>query len=149
MTDIIAQTLGAEKPLMPIERPKVDEHQAEDFNHSRSNIREMIEQAMQALPDMFNVLGQTQDAKMYMAAATFLKTVQDLNVDLVKIHKDKNPVTPNTVAPTTQNITQNNVVFTGTTEEYMRLKREKKEKSKDVIDVEVVEADVIPEFDDQ
>jgi hypothetical protein len=51
----------------------------------------MIEQAMGALPDMFNVLSQSQDAKMYMAAATFLKTVQDLNVDLVKIHKEKTP----------------------------------------------------------
>ena len=147
MTDIIAQTLGAAQPLMPIERPKVDPNQAQDFNESRDNIREMIEQAMSALPDMFNVLSQSQDAKMYMAAATFLKTVQDLNVDLVKIHKEKSPA--QTPAPTTATINQettNNVVFVGSTEEYMKMKKARADL---VIEAEVIEAIDVPVVEEQ
>lgn len=147
MTDIIAETLGAEQPLAPIDRPKVDPNQSQDFNQSRDNIREMIEQAMGALPDMFNVLGQTQDPKMYMAAATFLKTVQDLNVDLVKIHKEKSN-TPAPTTPGTTNIqeTTNNVVFVGSTEEYLRMK---KLRSNNAIDVEVVEVVDVPLLDEK
>lgn len=147
MTDMIAQTLGAAQPLVPIERPKVDPDQATDFNQSRDNIREMIEQAMAALPDMFNLLGQSQDAKMYMAAATFLKTVQDLNVDLVKIHKDKSTVpTAPAQGPTTIQETTNNVVFVGSTEEYMKMK---KSRANPAIDVEVIEVDIVPMIEDQ
>lgn len=146
MNDMIAQSLGAETPLAPIERPKVDPNQAQDFNESRDNIREMIEQAMSTLPDMFNLLSQTQDPKMYMAASAFLKTVQELNIDLVRIHKDKTGVTPQAPTPTVQNNTTNNVVFTGTTEEYLRMK---KLRANDVIDAEVVEVTDVPAIEEQ
>ncbi len=146
MNDMIAQTLGAAQPLMPIERPKVDPNQAQDFNQSRDNIREMIEQAMGALPDMFNVLSQSQDAKMYMAAATFLKTVQDLNVDLVKIHKEKTPAQTAPSAATINQETTNNVVFVGSTEEYMKMKKARADL---FIESEVVEAIDVPVVEEQ
>lgn len=144
MKDPIAESLGAETPLVPIARPEVDVGQQEDFDVARINLKEMVEQAMGALPDMFNVLSQTQDSKMYIAASAFLKTVQDLNSEMVKIHKEKKVNKVEEVAPA-NNVTTNNV-FIGTTEEYLRLRRERKEleqqnkQSEQVIDVEVIEA---------
>lgn len=143
MNDMIAQSLGADQPLAPIERPLVkDVERGADFDQTRANLREMIEQSMEALPDMFNTLSQMQDPKMYMAAATFIKAIQDLNTDLVKIHKDKSSSNDAQAQPSigqqTNNVTHN-VVFHGSTEDYLRQKR-----AKEVIDAEVVEVTEVP-----
>jgi hypothetical protein len=146
--DPISKALGLEVsvPLEPRPVVKQDEDSPEvedDYQSARSNLKELIQQMMENIPEVIAVMQQTQSDKMYGAAAGFIKAAGDLNISLSKLSLDvkKRPKTKEAPqAP--QTVTQNNTnVYVGTTEGYLQsLEKEAASLNPAIIDAEVVEA---------
>lgn len=99
MTDSISEALGVAQDLesdgkndhpmvLYDEKMKEIKEQAsdflkEDFAFARVNIKTLIEEGMDVVPEILGVAKNMQDSKMYEAASKFLKTISDLNKDLV------------------------------------------------------------------
>lgn len=136
---------GVPVPLTP--RPVKEETEApeieDDYQTARSNLKELIDQMMENVPDIISVMQQSQTDRMYNAAATFVKAAADLNVSLSKLSMDvkkkKGKESPIQEAP--RQVTQSNTnVFVGSTENFLDI-LEKRRKEPETIDVEVQEVE--------
>ena len=141
--DPISQALDTAFPIAQLERPKstallpapTDEIEKEapeideDFREARANLKELITQAMDQIPDLMNLVQQSQSDKMISAVSGWMKTAADLNTSMSKLSKEiKRKPTPKQLpgspdAPA--QITQNNSVFVGSTEEFLRMLSER------------------------
>lgn len=59
-----------------------------DYGDSRENMKKLIKEAMEILPDVAIAVTETRSDKAIMALSQFLKTVGELNKDLVKMNTD-------------------------------------------------------------
>lgn len=155
--DPISKALGAATPISSLPRPVTDENLPatvekeseepreieDDYQEARSNIKELIAQAMEQIPDLVNLMSQSQSDKMISAVSGFIKTAGDLNLNLSRLSKDiktpkysKNGPTTPTGVPEAQTAT--NIVYVGTTEEILRKIREDR-KNQPPVDAEFVE----------
>jgi hypothetical protein len=156
--DAISASLGAASPIATIPRPQSKElvevkespEVEDDYQEARSNMKELISQAMEMVPEMVELTRQSQSDKMYSAAASFIKAAADLNISLSKLSKEIKrqpapkgaPGQPET--PLVQHNTQNNIVFNGSTEEFLdMLEARKKEKKDAAAAALIVDADFI------
>lgn len=92
-----------------------------DSESARDNLKQLIETARTALTHALEVAVQSESPRAYEVLATMINTAADLNTKLIDIHqKEQKMVTSGTPQPeVVGNVTnvQNNVVFSGTTEE--------------------------------
>lgn len=137
--DAISQALGAATPVATIPRPEPSKELTEvkeapeienDFQEARANIKELISQMMEHVPELVELTRQSQSDKMYNAAANFINAVGNLNISLSKLTKDikRVPVPkgqPVQDAAPVQNI-QHNTVFVGSTEEFLDMMEQRK-----------------------
>lgn len=153
--DPISQALDAATPIgqltrptahlpapedVPKEAPEIEE----DFQEARSNLRELISQAMEQIPDMINLMSQSQSEKMISAVSSFMKTTADLNTSLSKLSKEiKRQPKSKDVAVAGQNQPQTtsieNAVFVGSTEDFLRMLSDRKKQ--EAIDADFVEVE--------
>jgi predicted component of type VI protein secretion system len=150
--DAISTSLGAATAVAPIPRPTQDlappDAQKEapeiedDYNEARSNLKELISQAMEMVPELVDLTKQAQSDKMYSAASTFIKTAADLNISLSKLSKEiKQPAKGKvqTEQVPVQQITNNNLVFSGSTEDFLDMIEEREKAKKEaILDAEYV-----------
>lgn len=155
--DAISKTLGAATPIATLPRPSVESKELvekeapeieNDYQEARSNLKELIGQAMEYIPEVMELTKQAQSDKMINAAATFIKAAADLNLSLSKLSKEiktKKPEKSNgqggeTSAPI-QQITQNNNVFVGSTEDFLDMmeKRNREANGENVLEADYVE----------
>lgn len=154
--DVISQTLGAATPVAQLPRPAQSTEMAEakeapevedDYQEARSNLKELIGQMMEQVPDLINLTQQSQTDKMYSAAASFIKAAADLNISLSKLSKEiKRPDKPKgssnqpgEAAPV-QQVTQNNNVFVGSTEDFLEMMEARRRSALETaVDAEFVE----------
>lgn len=156
--DAISKTLGAATPIATLPRPSTESKELvekeapeieNDYQEARSNLKELIGQAMEYIPEVMELTKQAQSDKMINAAATFIKAAADLNLSLSKLSKEiktKKPEKSNgqgggeTPAPI-QQITQNNNVFVGSTEDFLDMmeKRNRAANGENVLEAEYVE----------
>lgn len=88
VTDPIADALE----LAPVPPKQVDIDPStieDDFEYARGNMIAAIEKGQEALSDMLQVAGMSQQARSYEVVATLLKTVADVNKDLLELSKKK------------------------------------------------------------
>ncbi len=142
--DAISQSLGAMTPVASLPRPSQSTELAEvkespeiedDYQEARSNLKELIGQMMEQVPDLISITQQAQSDKMYSSAATFIKTVADLNISLSKLSKEikqapKREKQTDSQAPI-QQVTQNNNVFVGSTEDFLAMMEDRKKAEKE------------------
>jgi hypothetical protein len=96
----------------------LQENLIEDYNFARNNLREVIRQAMLLLPNAVSLARDVESARMYESASTFIKTIAEINKDLLEITErnlKKNSKVEN--SPSDQGNVVNNAIFVGTTEE--------------------------------
>lgn len=138
--DPISKALNAATPIGSLPRPVVEEnlpavidesepHEIEDdYQEARSNIKELISQTMEQIPDLINLMSQSQNEKMISAVSGFIKTAGDLNLNMSKLSKDIK--TPKTVKGSNSSESSVgapqsiNAIFVGSTEEFLRKLRE-------------------------
>jgi hypothetical protein len=92
-----------------------------DFDFIRKNLKDISTKGTKALGRMISVAQESQHPRAYEVVATLMKTIADVNKDLLDSHikkQDKSPVSPN--SGNTTNV-QNNTVFVGSTSELSKL----------------------------
>jgi len=79
----------SEGELIPVE---TNTHSEDDFNIVRTNINSLIEKGNTAIDDLLKVAKESEHPRAYEVAANMLKTLSDLNKDLIDIQKKKKEI---------------------------------------------------------
>jgi hypothetical protein len=97
-----------------------------DFNFARTNIRELLRKGDSAIDELLKVADESEHPRAYEVAATLMKTMADLNKDLLDIRKKKQDLGGK---PTEVNSTTNidKAVFFGSTTDLIKMLKDKKE----------------------
>lgn len=59
-----------------------------DYDFVRDNLRDMITQTMETIPNLIDLIQQSESARMYESGAAFMKMIADLNKDLISTSKE-------------------------------------------------------------
>lgn len=90
----------------------------EDFSFARKNIKNLIQKGDVAIDNLLQVASASEHPRAYEVAAGLIKTMADLNKDLLDIHKKKNDLTGET---SSQKTVIDKAVFVGSTADLVKL----------------------------
>lgn len=118
--DKIAQSLGLE-PLEK-EAPVIKINAAEtdietDFQYTRMNLQNVIEQGAHALDEMIEIAKQSQQPRAFEVVSTLINALSAANKDLMELNKRYKDLSPESVKKNT--VTNN--LFVGSTSELLKL----------------------------
>jgi hypothetical protein len=94
--------------------------QQEDYELARSTLRNLIYKSESTLDEMIELAKSSEHPRTYEVAGQLIKTVSDVAKDLLTLQKqvkDLNKDSPESA----KNITNNNVVFAGSTNELLKI----------------------------
>jgi phage tail tape-measure protein len=77
--------------IVPVE--KTDSTVTNDFEEARKNTKSLIQKADTALDNLLMVANQSEHPRAYEVAANLIKTLGDLNKDLLELQKRKMDLT--------------------------------------------------------
>lgn len=98
-----------------------------DFHMARSNMKELISNGMDALDGIMKVATASDSPRAYEVAALILKTVSDMNKDLLTVHEK----TENIQKEKITNIT-NNSIYVGSTTDLQNLINKERSNKKEL-----------------
>lgn len=106
-----------------IELSKEDREAEEDFYITRENTKLLIEKGTEALDGILRIAAGSEHPRSYEVAANLLKTVQDMNAGLLKLHEQRRQLVPvpepeKKAKDEASQVTNNNV-FIGSTQEFL------------------------------
>ena len=107
-------------PLTPKAMPAPVIVQSEvdsDFEFARNNIRDLAEKGKIAVDNILQVASATDHPRAYEVAANLLKSMADINKDLIELQKKKRDLMPKNEQPT---ITVDKAVFVGSTADLIK-----------------------------
>lgn len=108
---------------MPIESS--DDTLSDDIELSRTNLKSLMESGKDALENLLAVAKQSENTDSYEVFSILLKTLGDLNHQLIDVHKKKQSISMQKTGklPNQPNKSTNNAIFVGSTNElYQMLK---------------------------
>lgn len=130
MNDTLSKVFDVE----PIEQPKTeiitkdgevlpsDTAIEDDFNTSRKNLRELLEQGQTALMHALDVARQSEHPRAFEVVGNLMKQLADVNQQLMDIHQQKKKLEqPGKETKDTKAKTVNNNLFVGTTADLNKL----------------------------
>lgn len=133
MNDNLSEIFDVE-PMEIVEAPKsnteivpVDETNStvtNDFEEARKNTKNLIQKADSALDNLLMVANQSEHPRAYEVAANLIKTLGDLNKDLLELQKRKMDLTGEKKDAGKTVIDK--AVFVGNTSELLKMIKEKK-----------------------
>jgi ubiquinone biosynthesis protein Coq4 len=88
-----------------------------DFEFARNNIRELAEKGKAAVDNILQVASATDHPRAYEVAANLLKSMSDINKDLIELQKKKRDLMPQKEQP---QITVDKAVFIGSTSDLIK-----------------------------
>jgi hypothetical protein len=88
-----------------------------DFEFARKNIRELAEKGKIAVDNILQVASATDHPRAYEVAANLLKSMSDINKDLIELQKKKRDLMPQKEQP---QITVDKAVFVGSTSDLIK-----------------------------
>jgi hypothetical protein len=91
-----------------------------DVRYVRQNMYDLIEKGHRSIDELLNVADQSQHPRAYEVLATMIKTMGDMNKDLLDMHEKKQKITGEKPEPVE---TVNNNLFVGSTSELLKLMR--------------------------
>ncbi len=100
----------------------------EDANFARSNIRELITKGNQAMDQLLAVAKESEHPRAYEVAATLIKSLADMNKDLLDLQKKRKDLIPNTdgFAGNAKNLNVDKAIFVGSTNELVKFLKNNK-----------------------
>jgi hypothetical protein len=107
------------------EQVDTDRDLESDFNVARTNIRELLRKGDGAIDELLKVANESEHPRAYEVAATLIKTMADLNKDLLDIRKKKNEIGGKHTVENNTNIDK--AVFVGSTSDLIKMLKDKKE----------------------
>jgi hypothetical protein len=99
-----------------VETPDVVET---DTNYARQNIRTLIDTGNKALNDLAYVANQSESPRAYEVLANMMKSLTEMNKDLLQLQKTKRELAPQSEAAKGVNIDK--AVFVGSTTELLKM----------------------------
>ena len=121
--DIISKSLGIDY-IAPIEPPEVkteeevEKNLDKDFEYAKDNIKMLISNGSEAIEEILKVAKAGDSPRAYEVVSQLLKTVADMNKDLLELHQRAKAVKKETV--NVKNTT-NNSIYVGSTSELQDL----------------------------
>ena len=110
--------------VMPVKSEDVVET---DTEYARRNIRDLIDKGSIAVDNLLQVSKESEHPRAYEVVAGLMKTMADLNKDLLELQKRKKDLQPQLDnASNRGNITVEKAVFVGSTAELLKQIRENK-----------------------
>jgi hypothetical protein len=100
-----------------------------DFSLARTNMKSLINDGMNALDGIMKVAEASDSPRAYEVAALLLKTISDINKDLIVMHEKNANIEREKIT----NIT-NNSIYVGSTTDLQNLINRDRAQNKDVID---------------
>jgi hypothetical protein len=131
------QKFGSE-PTLPAVVPAVpaaEEMVEDDFDQARQALKNMLMKGQDVVNDMANIAKQSDHPRAFEVTGQLIKTVAETAKDLLALQKQKKELSapaPGADAPK-QIGTQNNIVFSGSTTDLIKML---KNKTENVIDAE-------------
>ena len=124
MDDIISKSLGIDF-VGPVEiaktdtpKPKEEKNLDTDFEYAKDNIKLLIANGTDAIEEILKVAKAGDSPRAYEVVSQLLKTVADMNKDLLDLHQKAKAVKKETV--NVKNTT-NNSIYVGSTSELQDL----------------------------
>lgn len=108
--------------IVPVE--ETDSTVTNDFEEARKNTKNLIQKADSALDNLLMVANQSEHPRAYEVAANLIKTLGDLNKDLLELQKRKMDLTGEKKDAGKTVIDK--AVFVGNTSELLKMIKEKK-----------------------
>ena len=110
--------------VMPVKPEDVVET---DTEYARRNIRDLIDKGSVAVDNLLQVSKESEHPRAYEVVAGLMKTMADLNKDLLELQKRKKDLQPQLDNVSNRgNITVEKAVFVGSTAELLKQIRENK-----------------------
>jgi hypothetical protein len=107
-----------EKPIVKIEGQEPKEQLDRDFVEVRKNLKHLVSTGEEAIEGILKVAQEGDSPRAYEVAATLIKTVSEINKDIIDIHhKMKQIEKPNIV----EKNTTNNSIYVGSTSDLQDL----------------------------
>jgi len=109
---------NTENPLVKEVKIKRKDQVRQDFDSARKNMKELINKGFESLDGIMKVAEAGDSPRAYEVASILIKTISEVNTDLMKIHKTTadalgtNKVVKNTT---------NNSIFVGSTRDLQNL----------------------------
>jgi predicted transcriptional regulator len=107
--------------LVTVEDDVVDS----DTDYARKNIRNLIDKGNVAVDNLLQVSKESEHPRAYEVVAGLMKTMADLNKDLLELQKRKKDLKPQ-LENTGGNITVEKAVFVGSTADLLKQIRDNK-----------------------
>jgi len=113
--------VGNEEKLPTTYRPSLDSDKEldTDTKYVRQNFYDLIEKGHGAIDELLAVADQSQHPRAYEVLATMIKTMGDMNNDLLGMHEKKQKLSGE--KPEDKKETVNNNLFVGSTSELLKL----------------------------
>jgi hypothetical protein len=124
-------TIIDKKELQKIKREKRENLLHSDFETARQNIKDMIHTGMEAIDGIMKVAIAGDSPRAYEVASLLLKTISDINKDLIDIHKKTNDAEKEKI---TNINTTNNSIYVGSTTDLQNILNKSRSQNKDLDD---------------
>ena len=116
--DLISESLGIDftsKEIQPKPIPEKEEKNLDkDFEYAKDNIKMLIASGSDAIEEILKVAKAGDSPRAYEVVSQLLKTVADMNKDLLDLHQKAKTVKKETVSVKN---TTNNSIYVGSTSE--------------------------------
>ena len=89
-----------------------------DTDFARKNIKQLIETGSKSFEELTTVANQSESPRAYEVLATMMKSLSDMNKDLLELQKRKRELQPK---ESTQNLNIDKAVFVGSTAELVKM----------------------------
>lgn len=124
LSDIFDIVTTEKKEIVVAEPEQTDPTVDNDFLVARKNINSLLTKGNTAIDQLLLVAKETEHPRAYEVAANLIKTLGDLNKDLLDLQKKKKELSGTNSTGNTTNIDK--AVFVGSTNELVKLIRSNK-----------------------
>lgn len=110
-----------------------------DYEYVQSNLKDLIGNGNVALESALKVATESDSPRAFEVVAILLKTMSDLNSNVLDVHKKAKDTTSPAKTETKQT---NNTVFFGSTKDLQNILNKERSTEKEIIDAEIVNKNV-------
>jgi hypothetical protein len=121
------------KNITKVEIPKDDKVDV-DFLEVRKNLKSLISTGEEAIEGILKVAQEGDSPRAYEVAATLIKTVSEINKDIIDIHQRMKSMEQTKVV---QNNTTNNSIFVGSTSDLQDLINSARSRKKALTEIKI------------
>jgi hypothetical protein len=134
----VFKSLDQKFNTQPTEVPQVIKDEAmidNDFDQARMALKMMIKKGETAVDEMINIARQSDHPRAFEVTGQLIKTVSETAKDLLALQKQKKELSAPAPNEAPKQIgTQNNIVFSGNTNDLLKLLKTQNEKVIDASD---------------